>query len=498
MNSDPPSESVDATLSAAEQALIDGSADAPHALLGLHPCGHANRLVVFLPDAVSVQLYPDLALRRYGERGLFFREQVVEAPPYRLLWQDRHGHHRDTCDPYSLPLQLQQRDLTSLTQGCLWNAPDILGAHRHTVAGLPGVLFAVWAPDARRVSVVGDFNGWNGVCHPMYRHAASGVWELFIPGLEPGALYKFEIRPTQGSQLLLKADPWGQGMERPPASASVVPDRRAHEWRDTTWMASRATRDWLHTPLSIYEVHLGSWRRGPDGRLLSYRELAPSLAAYAAAQGFTHIEFLPLMEHPFDGSWGYQITGYFAPTRRYGSADDLRYLVDYCHSQGLGVLLDWVPGHFACDSYALAHFDGTALYEHADPRLGVHPDWGTLVFNLGRPEVRNFLIANALYWLESFHVDGLRVDAVASMLYRDYSRPEGAWLPNAYGGRENLEAVAFLRELNHTVLTRHSDVLMIAEESTAWPAVSRPPDHGGLGFSMKWNMGWMHDVLAYM
>jgi 1,4-alpha-glucan branching enzyme len=369
----------------------------------------------------------------------------------------------------------------------LW---EVLGAHLRVLEGVEGTSFAVWAPDARAVRVVGDWNGWDGRINPMRSLGVSGVWEAFVPGVGAGARYKFEIETKHGT-LRLKADPMARQCELPPATASVVNVSR-HEWGDRTWMDRRARRHAIEEPLRIFEVHLGSWKRGLD-----YRQLADELADYVGDLGFTHVELLPIAEHPFGGSWGYQVTGYYAPTARFGEPDDFRYFVDQLHRSGIGVIVDWVPAHFPKDDWALARFDGTALYEHLDPRLGEHPDWGTLVFNYGRNEVRNFLIANALYWFDEFHVDGLRVDAVASMLYLDYSREPGEWVPNRSGGRENLDALGFLKELNTVVFGEHPGVMMIAEESTSWPMVSRPVDHGGLGFSHKWNMGWMHDTLAY-
>jgi 1,4-alpha-glucan branching enzyme len=371
-----------------------------------------------------------------------------------------------------------------------------LGAHPRQLGDVAGVSFAVWAPNADGVSVVGDFNGWDGRRHGMRRLAASGIWELFVAGLGPGALYKYEVRSAAGR--VLKTDPLAFALEPPPSTASVV-YASSHRWTDDAWLRARAgARPWRE-PLSIYEVHLGSWRRKPEEghRVLGYRELAPLLADHALEMGFTHVELLPVHEHPFAGSWGYQVSGYFAPTARHGSPDDFRYLVDHLHGRGVGVIVDWVPAHFPKDAFALGRFDGTALYEHLDPRQGEHPDWGTYVFNYGRNEVRNFLVASALYWLSELHVDGLRVDAVASMLYLDYSRKAGEWVPNAFGGRENLDAIGFVKELNEVVHRRCPGALMIAEESTAWPGVSRPTYLGGLGFGFKWNMGWMHDTLDY-
>ncbi|HET9371500.1 MAG TPA: 1,4-alpha-glucan branching protein GlgB, partial [Vicinamibacterales bacterium] len=384
-------------------------------------------------------------------------------------------------------------------EGHWLRAWEKMGARPAAIAGRRGYSFAVWAPNARRVSVVGDFNGWDGTRHPMHHLGASGLWETFIADVGPGALYKFEIQIGIGLTIT-KADPFGLLMERPPETASITATLGSHEWQDAAWMERRrdeGTR--LDQPMAIYEVHPGSWRRNPEQghRSLTWREMATELVGYVKTLGFTHIELLPVMEHPFGGSWGYQVSGYFATSSRFGTPDDFRYFVDSCHQHGIGVIIDWVPGHFPKDAHGLARFDGTALYEHEDPRIGEHQDWGTLIFNYGRHEVRNFLLANALFWLESFHIDGLRVDAVASMLYLDYSRNEGEWIPNQYGGRENLEAIDFLRELNMLTHEHHPGTVTIAEESTAFPAVSRPTWVGGLGFTYKWNMGWMHDILTY-
>ncbi len=372
-----------------------------------------------------------------------------------------------------------------------------LGAHVTKVGRTKGVSFAVWAPHARGVSVVGDFNNWKGKDHQMQRLGNSGVWELFIPKLTEGSLYKFEIRPQNGPPIF-KADPYAQHTEVPPDTSSIVYSSN-YKFRDAKWLKNRAARQYYREPLSIYEVHFGSWRRKveDDGRPFTYREMAEPLANYVTQLGFTHVEFLPLKEHPYGPSWGYQVTYYYAPSARYGEPDDLRYLVDYLHQRGIGVIMDWVPAHFPKDGWALGRFDGSALYEHLDPRKGEHPDWGTYIFNYGRNEVRNFLVANALYWFNEFHIDGLRVDAVASMLYLDYSRKEGEWIPNQFGGRENLEAISFLKELNEITHRACPGIIMVAEESTAWPMVSRPIYDGGLGFDFKWNMGWMHDTLKY-
>nr|WP_244981507.1 1,4-alpha-glucan branching protein GlgB [Corallococcus exercitus] len=403
-------------------------------------------------------------------------------------------------DPYSFLPTIGEMDLYFAGEGRHERLWERMGAHLIHHNGVKGTSFAVWAPTARGVSVVGDFNGWDGRLHAMRRMGSSGIWELFVPEVGEGTRYKFEIRPGHGGGALLKADPFAFRTETPPATASVVHDLQRYAWGDSAWLEAREKHvDAAHHPWSVYEVHLGSWRRVvEDGdRPMTYRELAPELSRYVKELGFTHVELLPVSEHPYGGSWGYQVGGYYAPTSRFGHPDDFRYLVDYLHQEGIGIIVDWVPGHFPRDSHALGNFDGTSLYEHADPRKGAQPDWGTLVFNFGRNEVRNFLIANALFWLEEYHIDGLRVDAVASMLYLDYSRKQGEWIPNRWGGRENEEAIQFLRELNDTIRRKHPGVVVIAEESTAWPKVSQPVSEGGLGFHFKWNMGWMHDTLSY-
>ncbi len=394
------------------------------------------------------------------------------------------------------PTLLTEDDLWLFGEGSHTRLYEVLGAHHITVEGQTGTLFAVWAPEAVSVSVVGDFNGWQPGRNRLRPHGRSGIWECFAPDVGPGALYKYHIASRHGPHLL-KADPFAFCAEAPPRSASVVCDL-AYGWGDEGWLADRGRRNALDAPIAVYEVHLGSWRRRPDGRYLTYREVAPELAAYVRDLGFTHVEFLPLMEHPFYGSWGYQTTGYFSPTARYGTPQDFMYLVDYLHQHGIGVILDWVPSHFATDGHGLGQFDGSHLYEHADPRRGVHPDWGSFTFNYGRHEVRSFLLSSALFWLDRYHADGLRLDAVASMLYLDYSRKVGEWIPNEQGGRDDLAAIAFLRCLNEEVYRRYPDVQTIAEESTAWPMVSRPTSMGGLGFGLKWDMGWMHDTLLYM
>ena len=402
---------------------------------------------------------------------------------------------QDTEDPYRFPSTLGEMDLYLLGEGSDRYVYRKLGAHTTTVQGVSGTRFAVWAPNASRVSVIGDFNSWDGRRHVMRLHPGNGIWEIFIPGVGNGTLYKYEITDACGSLLPLKADPYGALHEPPPGNSSIVFDSH-YRWDDDDWMAQRAPEPRLDAPIAIYEVHLGSWRRKDDGSYLTYRDLANELVPYVADLGYTHIELMPVTEYPFDGSWGYQPIGMFAPTQRFGTPDDFRHFIDTCHAQGIAVIMDWVPAHFPGDEHGLQRFDGTALYEHEDPRKGAHADWGTLIFNYGRREVINYLIGNALYWIEEFHIDALRVDAVASMLYLDYSREEGEWIPNEFGGNENLEAVAFLKRLN-TELHAHG-ATSYAEESTAWPGVSRPVDAGGLGFTYKWNMGWMNDTLAYM
>jgi 1,4-alpha-glucan branching enzyme len=476
------------------ERLVRGEHHEPHRVLGAHP--YDGKLVIraWRPEATAVTALVDGArfeLDRVHPAGLFEGSlEHSQVPAYQL--EVRYGSGTFTLDdPYRFLPTVGEMDLYLFGEGKHERLWEKLGAHEQVVDGVAGSAFAVWAPNARSVRVVGDFNRWDGRLHPMRSLGSSGVWELFVPGAGAGAHYKYEL-VTAGGDLVLKADPMAFATEAPPATASVV-YTSAYRWGDQEWMAARADRQTNSAPISIYEVHLGSWRKG-----LSYRELAEQLPEYVAEMGFTHVEFMPVAEHPYSGSWGYQATGYYAPTARYGSPDDLRYLVDRLHQRGIGVLVDWVPAHFPKDSWALARFDGTALYEHADPRRGEHPDWGSAVFNLGRNEVRNFLIANSLYWLGEFHVDGLRVDAVASMLYLDYSRKQGEWVPNRFGGNEDLEAVDFLRSFNSVAYGEQPGVVTVAEESTAWPAVSRPVYLGGLGFGFKWNMGWMHDTLEYV
>jgi 1,4-alpha-glucan branching enzyme len=429
--------------------------------------------------------------------------QEGEAPSpaaYRVRYSFPDGSIVEAYDPYAFPPVLSQFDLHLMGEGTHYLKYEKLGAHLREVAGVRGVHFAVWAPNAMRTSIVGDFDLWDGRIHPMRNLGPSGIWEIFLPELDEGTLYKFEIRSRAENYLGLKTDPYGFASELRPKTASVVCDIDHYQWGDNAWLDARASRDWLHSPMAIYEVHAGAWRRRTDdgNRWLTYRELADELIPYVKGLGYTHIELMPIMEHPFDASWGYQTTGYYAVTSRYGTPADFMQFIDGCHQQGIGVILDWTPAHFPRDSHGLGFFDGTHLYEHADPRKGTHPDWGTLVFNYGRNEVQNFLLSNALFWVDKYHMDGLRVDAVASMLYLDYSRKQGEWIPNQFGGRENLEAIAFLKHMNEVLHTRHPGALMIAEESTAWPAVSRPVYIGGLGFDLKWNMGWMNDTLKYL
>ncbi len=475
----------------------------PHSFLGAHPVASGVVIRVFQPHAKTVTVVASgvsLNLEKIHPAGLFAglasdRKQVF---PYRLKLQYHNGDSHEHPDPYSYLPTLGDLDLHLIGEGRHERLYEKMGAHVMRVGDVQGVSFTVWAPNARGVSVVADFNGWDGRVNPMRQLGGSGIWELFVPGAGAGTHYKYEIRKAHGG-IVLKADPYAQAAQHPPQTASVVFQAK-YKFGDDEWMKARVGADPWRSPMSIYEMHLGSWRRVPEegNRSLTYRELAPQVADYLGKMGFTHVELLPLFEHPFDGSWGYQVSGYFAPTSRFGTPDDFAYFVDYLHQRGFGVLVDWVPAHFPKDEFALGRFDGTALYEHLDARQGEHPDWGTFVFNFGRREVRNFLTAAALSWFDRFHIDGLRVDAVASMLYLDYSRKEGEWVPNQYGGRENLEAAGFLRELNEVVHREYPGALMIAEESTAWPGVSRPVYMGGLGFGFKWNMGWMHDTLEYI
>ncbi|MDO8412365.1 MAG: 1,4-alpha-glucan branching protein GlgB, partial [Gallionellaceae bacterium] len=472
----------------------------PYDYLGLHHEMQDYVVRIFNPWASEISLELSsgtVPLQRIHAEGLFeWRGRNEPTHPY-LVQALENGTASLKHDPYAFAPQISSFDLHLFNEGNLHQGYRIFGSHAMQIDGVAGIRFAVWAPNAERVSVVGEFNRWDGRTHPMSVHGSSGVWEVFIPDIEAGTLYKYEIRNRNGA-LLLKTDPYANAYELRPGTAACAALPVTHEWQDAVWLEQRRKWDWLHAPLNIYEIHIGSWKRHSDGSFYSYRQLAEHLIPYLQDMGYTHVELMPVSEHPLDESWGYQTTGYFAASSRFGAPDDLCYFVDSCHQAGIGVLLDWVPAHFPQDAFALARFDGTALYEHEDPRLGFHQDWGTHIFNYGRNEVKSFLLSSAHYWLSQFHFDGLRVDAVASMLYLDYSRKEGEWLPNKYGGRENLEAIAFLRELNIMVHELFPGALTMAEESTAWPAVSRPVYVGGLGFSMKWNMGWMHDTLSFM
>jgi len=488
------------TLSDSLQRIIEARHHDPFSVLGCQRRGNRALVRLFLPQAKQVNIEGIAQpLIRVSNTDLFeWQGEAAEIPDrYQVTWLDSHNQQHTQYDPYCFPPQLEEFDLHLFGEGKHWHAYRVLGAHTHQADGINGILFAVWAPNAERLSVIGDFNQWDGRVHAMRSRGGSGIWELFIPGLEPGALYKFEIRSRTG-EVLVKTDPYGHQFQLRPETACITTAESNFEWNDQQWMQHRNQHNWQQAPLSIYEVHLGSWQKDENSHFLNYRVLAHRLADHVCALGFTHIELLPITEHPFDASWGYQTTGYFAPTSRFGTPDDFRYFVDYLHQRGIGIILDWVPAHFPKNRDALGQFDGTALYEHEDPRRGEHRDWGTLIFNYGRKEVQNFLLASAVYWMEEFHLDGLRVDAVASMLYLDYSREPGDWVPNQYGGRENLEAVEFLKDLNIITHEQFPGAMIIAEESTAWPQVSRPTWLGGLGFSMKWNMGWMHDTLSYL
>jgi 1,4-alpha-glucan branching enzyme len=488
-------------------SLIEATHRSPHELLGMHPLGDGSGLVIraLLQNAAKVEAQPahekakpKIKLKRLHEAGLFegVTTKANRVYAYELVVTDHQGNVRRTRDPYSFLPTLGESDLYLFNKGDERRIYEKLGAQLRTIDGVPGTSFAVWAPNAQRVSVVGDFNGWDGRYHAMRLLGLSGVWEIFVPGAHEGTHYKFEIKNSHGG-VVLKTDPCGFFFEVAPKNAAIVWDNCKFSWTDEAWMKRRAAGDPLKSPFSIYEVHPGSWRKKSPTESFSFRALAGPLIQHVKQLGFTHVEFLPVAEHVFYPSWGYQVTGFYAPTSRYGTPDDFQYLVNALHGAGIGVIIDWVPAHFPRDDWALARFDGTALYEHEDPRKGTHQDWGTLIFNYGRHEVSNFLVANALYWCDRFHVDGLRVDAVASMLYLDYSRQPGEWIPNQYGGRENLEAIEFLKKFNHLTHTEFPGVATIAEESTAWPLVTRPPYVGGLGFSFKWNMGWMHDSLGY-
>ena len=507
------------------QALVSGTHGAPFDVLGVHQrqIGNRNRWIVraFIPGAESVCVVTDnnngrsadsarvprdsetgstYQMHRLHPAGLFSVTLDCDPQQYMLRALRSSGDVSQFHDPYSFAPMLTDFDLYLIGEGKHYELYNRLGAHPKTVAGIAGVAFAVWAPNARRVSVVGDFNGWDDRTHPM-RLRRNGIWELFIPGVPVGNLYKFSILSWNNGYRVLKADPLAFAAEVRPGTASRIWELEGYQWNDSLWMSERQVHNSGSAPISIYELHLGSWRQPSGtagGTSINYRDLALQLAEYMVSMGYTHVELMPVTEYPFDDSWGYQVTGYFAPTSRYGTPQDFMYFVDTLHQRGIGVILDWVPAHFPRDEHGLSFFDGSFIYEHEDPRKGDHPDWGTKVFNFGRNEVRNFLTASALFWLDKYHVDGLRVDAVASMLYLDYSRSAGEWTPNRFGGRENLEAVTFVQEFNQVVHSRFPNVLTIAEESTAWPKVTAPVAEGGLGFSLKWNMGWMHDVLQYM
>lgn len=493
------------------ERLVTAEHSNPCEFLGPHPASvneaHSIVIRVLAPDAGEAWIVPDtlgaqaVRMNRLHESGLF--EAALDAPkgipPYRIRVIDSQGTVTERHDPYAFPPIVSGHDLHLFAEGTLFKAYNTLGAHIRTVNKVTGIHFVVWAPNAKRVSVVGEFNGWDGRSHQMVSRDATGLWELFIPDLPRDTLYKYEIRSESQEAPFLKADPYAFAAELRPRTASIVHDLSTYEWDDHDWMENRARLDPLTAPMSIYEVHLGSWMRVPEegGRWMTYRELADKLIQYVTHMGYTHIELLPVTEHPFDGSWGYQATGYFAPTSRHGSPEDFMAFVDAAHQAGIGVIMDWAPAHFPDDAHGLAWFDGTHLYDHEDPRLGYHPEWNSRIFNYGRVEVKNFLLNSALFWLDTYHIDGLRVDAVASMLYRDYARKPGEWIPNQFGGNENLEAVSFLKELNVLVHQEHPGAITLAEESTAWLGVSKPTYAGGLGFTFKWNMGWMHDMLNY-
>jgi 1,4-alpha-glucan branching enzyme len=484
---------------AAALAIVEGRHGDPFAVLGMHPRGKKWLVLGFDPGAEAMSVLPaggKPVAAVMVQPGLFAAE-LPKKVEYTLLWQG-HGAEWECEDPFAFGPVLGELDEYLLGEGSHKRLWKVLGAHVITHEGVLGTHFAVWAPNAERVSVVGNFNAWDGRRHPMRRRGGTGVWETFLPAIGEGEAYKFEVRAQGGGLLPLKSDPVGFGSEHAPKNASVVRNIDNAVWADADWMATRGLKQNIDAPISVYEVHLGSWRRAPGDRMLSYTELADQLVDYVADMGFTHIELMPVSEYPFDGSWGYQPVGLFAPTIRHGTPNEFRAFMDAAHRKGVGVLLDWVPGHFPTDAHGLGQFDGSNLYEHQDPREGFHQDWNTLIFNYGRVEVQNYLVSNALYWLEEYHMDGLRVDAVASMLYRDYSREAGQWVPNKDGGRENYEAIAVLQKMNITAYGEVSGVMTVAEESTAFPGVSRPVDHGGLGFGFKWNMGWMNDTLSYM
>lgn len=486
-------------------SLLNAVHGAPFDLLGPHQVSE-NQVSIraFRPTARNLAVVDESSGESHDmnclhNEGFFEITLNGQNLKYHYKAETHEGKKETFHDPYAFPPLFTDYDLYLFAEGRHLHIYEKMGAHLREANGVKGVNFSVWAPNAYRVGVIGNFNGWDTRVHPMRQHGANGVWELFIPEAKEGDIYKFDIRSRFRDYHVEKTDPYGYFSEKRPRTASIVSNLDSYRWRDKKWMDARANSNPLTKPMSIYEVHLGSWRRNENNEWLTYRELAQELVAYAKEMHYTHLELLPIAEHPFDGSWGYQVTGYFAPTSRYGDkAVDFMYFVDLCHRNGIGVILDWVPAHFPKDGHALSYFDGTHVYEHSDYRQGEHPDWGTYIFNYGRNEVRNFLLSNALFWLKKYHIDGLRVDAVSSMIYLDFSRKEGQWIPNKYGGRENLEAISFLQEFNAVVHSECPGVITIAEESTAWPMVSRPTYLGGLGFTFKWNMGWMHDVLSYM
>ncbi len=499
------------TLSMIElQQIVNASHGDPHTVLGMHEVELDDKeclvVRVFNPQAQNVTVIDEkYKTRRYPMEKIHsegFFECVI---PTRKKWFryilefEGYGDNKwVSYDPYSFAPGISDMDIYLFNQGTHYNIYEKLGANPTVIDGVEGVLFGVWAPNAKRVSVIGEFNAWDGRRNPMRLLANSGIWEIFIPGLKNNDRYKFEIKSSKGD-LLQKSDPYGKFAELRPSTTSLVYDINNYEWQDGEWFKEQKKTDKYDRPMNIYEVHMGSWQRDEEtGRFLSYVELADKLVAYVKEMGYNYIEMLPIEEHPFDGSWGYQVTGYYAPTSRYGNPDEFMYFVDKCHQAGIGVLLDWVPAHFPKDAHGLARFDGSALYEHEDPRQGEHPEWGTLIFNYGRNEVKNFLVANALFWIEKYHIDGLRVDAVASMLYLDYAKSDGQWVANKYGGRENLEAVEFMKHMNSIIEKKHPEAYMIAEESTSWAGVTKSADDNGLGFSLKWNMGWMNDFLEYV
>jgi 1,4-alpha-glucan branching enzyme len=486
------------------QQIVSASHANPFGYLGPQRAADGMTVRALLPGAQALVVVlkesgDRFEAARLHEAGLFEARLPGElfGRKYLLEWTREDGKVVQAEDAYAFGLCLGEQDMHYFREGRHQRLYDVLGAHPKVMDGVEGMVFAVWAPNAKRVSVIGDFNHWDGRVHPMRNRIEAGLWEIFIPGVGLYAHYKFEVVGAHGN-LFNKSDPFAFFSQNGSQTASLTWDYTRYQWRDSAWMKRRAEADPYKAPMSVYEVHLGSWKRGADGLPLTYRALGDQLIPYVKGLGFTHIELMPVSEFPFDGSWGYQVSGYYAPTSRFGGPDEFREFVDRCHEEGIGVIVDWVPAHFPKDAHGLAKFDGTALYEHADPRQGEHMDWGTLIFNYGRNEVKNFLIANALFWLEQYHIDGIRVDAVASMLYLDYSREHGQWMPNRFGGRENLEAIEFLKELNQLCYANHPGIMMIAEESTAWPGVSRPVNLGGLGFGFKWNMGWMNDSLSYM